>query len=268
LDTYIAPIEDTDELTAAYQHLAKAAKNDLFLFDRGYPAFWLFAVTLLHEADFCARAKISWSKVTGEFYEGGKTDQIIEILPSSTSKRTLRELGLDAPAITVRLIRVELDSGETEILITSLLDQKNYPNNVFRELYFHRWPIEEDYKTMKYRLELGNFSGKTVESIYQDFHAKIVSKNMTVMLSLHTQDIIDQNTAHRKCKYKSNFTDALSNIKTMIVHLLKLLDPLSVIKSFQSLVIINIESIRPGRKNKRKKGIKRREFHPSYKSIT
>lgn len=178
LDAYISPIENSDELTAAYQHLEKALEKDLFLFDRGYPAFWLFAVIEHSCANFCARSKISWSTATLEFYRSGKEEQTLEILPFSASSRTLRELGFEIKSIKIRLIRVELGGGDVEILITSLLDQEKYPTDLFKELYFHRWPVEEDYKTMKYRLELGNFSGKTVESIYQDFHAKVLSKNI------------------------------------------------------------------------------------------
>jgi hypothetical protein len=234
-------IEATDELKAAYHHLHKATNNDLFLFDRGYPAFWLFFIILHNQSNFCARVKISWSNATQEFYKSGKRDQVVEILPSSTSKRTLLELNFQVKPLKVRFLRVKLDSGETEILITSLLDQKKYPTSLFKELYFHRWPIEEDYKTMKYRLELGNFSGKTVESVYQDFHAKILSKNITTILSLPTQKIIDRNTSLRKLNYKSNFTEALSSMKNAIVCMFKAANPLLLIKDFQRLVITIIE---------------------------
>jgi hypothetical protein len=40
-------------------------------------------------------------------------------------------------------VRIELDSGETEVLITSLLDQTRYPYAVFKDLYHQRWPVEE-----------------------------------------------------------------------------------------------------------------------------
>ena len=43
-------------------------------------------------------------------------------------------MGFDKAPVTVRLIRVKLDSGETEILITSLTDQKAYPKELFKEL--------------------------------------------------------------------------------------------------------------------------------------
>jgi len=86
-------------------------------------------------------------------------------------------MGLNANPLKVRLIRVELESGETEILATSLTDMKKYPVELSSDLYHCRGPVKEDYKTLKYRLQVVNFSGKTVHSVYQDFHAKVFSKN-------------------------------------------------------------------------------------------
>jgi hypothetical protein len=47
--------------------------------------------------------------------------------------------------LKLRLIRIELENGETKILITSLLNTEKYSAEIFFDLYHHRWPIEEDY---------------------------------------------------------------------------------------------------------------------------
>ena len=44
--------------------------------------------------------------------------------------------------IVVRLIKVKLADGSTETLITSLLDEVEYPQSIFSDLYFKRWGIE------------------------------------------------------------------------------------------------------------------------------
>ena len=82
-------------------------------------------------------------------------------------------MGLDIIPLHLRLIRVELDTGEIEALITSMTDKQKYPQKIFKDLYHKRWPVEVDYLFMKERLELGNFSGQSSLSVYQDFHAKI-----------------------------------------------------------------------------------------------
>ncbi len=53
-------------------------------------------------------------------------------------------MGADTEPMKLRLVRVEPDSGETEILITSLIEKEEHPNEIFDELYHLRWPVEED----------------------------------------------------------------------------------------------------------------------------
>ncbi len=126
-------------------------------------------------------------------------------------------MGLDKKPIRVRLIRIELESGETEVLITSLTDMKQFPYELFSDLYHLRWPIEEDYKTLKYRLQVENWSGKTVHSVYQDFHAKCFSKNFTAVIATTTVDDILKKSSALKHIHQINFAQALSQMKNTIV---------------------------------------------------
>ena len=65
--------------------------------------------------------------------------------------------------IPLRFIRVDLkDAEETEILVTSLLDSTLYPHSLFEDLYHNRWPIEEDYKLLKCRIEVEILPGKAL----------------------------------------------------------------------------------------------------------
>ncbi len=268
IDTVIAPIEETDELSLAAQHILKAEQNDLFLFDRNYPAFWLFWLMRSKKTDFCARAKTSWSNQVKAFLKSGKCEKVVKLCPNSKATRPLREMGYtNIKAIKVRFIRVELETGETEVLITSLLNKAEFPVDIFKELYFHRWPIEEDYKVMKHRVEIGNFSGKTVESVYQDFHAKVLTKNLTVMLALSTRKTVEKNTETRRYSYKINLTEALSYMKNSIIVFFKTENLYPLIEEFLLLISKIVEPFRKGRSYKRKKKRDRRVMHPSYKPI-
>ena len=46
-------------------------------------------------------------------------------------------MGLDLSPLRLRLIRIE-NAGKTRVLITSLIDTKLYPYEVFAELYHKR----------------------------------------------------------------------------------------------------------------------------------
>lgn len=112
-------------------------------------------------AHFCARISYKKWRIDKKLYLSGENEQIVKIEPTPQSNLKCFEMGLDKKPIKVRLLRVELESGETEILVTSLMDTKKYSYDLFPELYNLRWPVEEDYIALKYRLQVENFSGKT-----------------------------------------------------------------------------------------------------------
>ena len=147
-------------------------------------------------------------------------------------------------------MRVELESGESEVLVTSLIDAEKYPHQLFAELYHDRWPIEEDYKIMKCRIEIENFSGKSPLSVYQDFHAAVFSKNITAMLVASTREKVASATASRILVYKSNFTQALSTMRDTIVVLLQgsRKTIFKIISDLLETIAKAVEPVRPGRK--------------------
>ena len=71
------------------------------------------------------------------------------------------------------MVKVILDTGEKELLATSLIDSMMYPVTIFQELYTLRWGVEEEYKTMKSVLEVEQFSGKSPHAVRQEFHAAL-----------------------------------------------------------------------------------------------
>ena len=62
--------------------------------------------------------------------------------------------------IKMRVLKFQLDSGITEILITNIFDE-SFDVADFKVLYFKRWNIEVKYNELKNRLQVENFSGET-----------------------------------------------------------------------------------------------------------
>jgi hypothetical protein len=77
-------------------------------------------------------------------------------------------------------VRVDLSSGEPEILVSSLTDLKSHPTALFANLYHQRRGIKDDYKVLKSPppLNIENYSSVSVESVLQDLHAKLLTKNL------------------------------------------------------------------------------------------
>ncbi|MFT6901828.1 MAG: IS4 transposase [Colwellia sp.] len=57
--------------------------------------------------------------------------------------------------------------GEPEVLVSSLTDLQAYPTALFADLYFQRWGVEEDYRVLKSRLNIENYSNISVEVFYK-----------------------------------------------------------------------------------------------------
>ena len=265
LEALIAP-KDCGERDLAARHFASLKPNDLVLLDRGYPAFWLFALILTKEAHFCARMKLSGWQVVEQFVASGKREQIVTVSPCAAAIHECQARKLSSSPLTLRLIRIELDDGEIEVLVTSLVDCHNYPVSVFKELYHTRWPVEEDYKALKSRLEVENWSGKSVLAVYQDFHAKVFTKNLTAILAHPAQKVVKQDSQGKKYTYQVNMTNAFSKIKDTVVLLLQRSTIGPLLEQLWRVLTQTIEPVRPGRSFPRTKRVKPKKFSFSYKS--
>lgn len=253
------------ERLLAQQHLAHVHPGDLLLLDRGYPAFWLFLAILARGADFCARLEVHKWLAAQALIASGAREQVVTLSLCATSRALCQSYGFPATTLTLRLIRVDLPSGEVEVLATSLFDTDRFPTACFAALYQQRWPVEEDYKQLKARLELENWSGLSPQAIRQDFYAALFTKNLAAILAQPAQHVVAAQTATHKHTYRINMTNLLSKLKDTIVllfshnHLLQLFDAL-----WQQM-LCTIEPVRKNRSVPRKKPVRRSRFPASYK---
>lgn len=208
---------DDNEHNLALQHTEIFKEGDLVLYDRNYASFWMFAHLIQKGVHFCARLRVGSWNVAKQLAASGEQEITTRIYPSKASAKKCKALGIPTSPLTLRFICITLDTGEKEVLITSLLDKHMYPYEVFSNLYQLRWQVEESYKAMKSRLEIENFSGKSCLAISQDFYAKIFSCNLTSILVSGTTELVEQKCKKRKHSYQPNFTQALNRMKNSIV---------------------------------------------------
>jgi hypothetical protein len=265
VDAIISPYQ-TGERELLCQHMLNLMPNDLLLLDRGYPAYWLFNLILSRGGNFCARISNQW-KIIQNFIDSGANETIIALNASHQSKKECLDIGLDIRPLRLRLVRVELDSGEVEVLITSLTDEKCYPEKIFKDLYHLRWPVEVDYLFMKERIQVGNFSGESALSVYQDFHSKIFTKNLIWVLASVTEEDVKQASEGKKHEQQLNMTQAISKSKDTLILLFE--RPVEIIASLiqqiHAVFMDATEPIRPGRKFERKHKVNKREYHMNLK---
>jgi hypothetical protein len=198
LDAVLAP-SHSYEVELAKDHLCHAKPDDLVVYDRGYCSFRMLALASQAESQFLVRCtrrsfKVANNMLTGE----GPGDVVCEI--TANHKFLEHPKNEDLPkALTVRFVRVTLDNGEYEVLVTSLLDQQKYPTAIFKELYYLRWGIETFYGILKTRLNVENFSGYSPEAIRQDFFAAVFLTGAETILTEDAEaDLKKQSGGHPK----------------------------------------------------------------------
>lgn len=221
IDFSINPTRASERDCAA-SHLKVSRPMDLSILDRGYNAFWLYRLYEARQRVFCMRAKTNQGLVFQDFAASGKPEAAITLAPNRPSIEQCRERGLSVAPLRLRLVRVELETGEVEVLITNLMDTEAFPAHAFKQLYHLRWGAEENYKRLKQWVEIENFSGKSALSVRQDFYAKVLATNLTALHVREAQEQVEAATAHCVHAHQVNFAQALTKMKDTLIELLML----------------------------------------------
>lgn len=257
----------TGEREMALKHLNKTQIGDVVIYDRGYPAVWFYKYHMLRNVDFCMRI-VKGSNVVKAFLENGKCSDIVDFPCIVKSLRRCRKDKISTETLRLRLVRVALPSGEPEVLVTSLTDLKAYPTSLFADLYHQRWGVEEDYKILKSRLNIENYSSVSVEGVLQDLHAKLLTKNLAASAVHDAKRKIKKPKNNRLYDYKINFTSAINQLKDNVVRFTMKLATLEFYELLINIISKNLSVIRPNRKFVRKeRRFKRNKYPMSYKRM-
>lgn len=250
VDSQIAPYASS-ERDLLYQHLEFAREKDLLLMDRGYPSMALFFLLMAKGVHFCARMKDDWWLEVDKFQKSGLKEQIVSFkLPKKDRKHLKDYPEWYEREIQCRLIKIELENGESEILCTSLTDMDKYLYDDFEQLYHYRWNEEEAYKLLKCRIEIENFSGKTAIAVKQDFYAKIFLMTLCSVYAFPIDEKVREEykaDETRKYDQKINRTNAISMTKDILIAVFIRKDYKKAFSAFDDIVSKTREIIRPGR---------------------
>jgi hypothetical protein len=211
---------NVSESTLFWQHLEQirsTQETDLHLLDRYY-ASHLLIFCLHHRGDqFCFRMKKDWWKIVRNFYNSEENDRVVTLTLPAKEHAKAAELGIKEHQITCRLVKIPLDSGENEVLLTSLTEESVSIADL-KELYGLRWGVETSFASLKHKAELENFSGKSIQSIQQDYFAKLFILNYTALL-IRPVDRLLESEPKIKHTHKVNLNEALARMKYAVIDL-------------------------------------------------
>ena len=250
IDGSLSPLS-IGERVLAINHLEFSQTGDLNIYDRGYPSFDLVYEHLERGLNFLMRVKIDFSNLTREFYQSGLNTNIVKMYPGKDAKLSKKPYSKDTFR-EIRIVRVELPSGEIEILITSLTDLDKYPNSIFKDLYFLRWGVETFYDELKNKIKAEYFSGYSNHSILQDFYAALFVSNVQSLIVSEINDELALKSGRTKYQYKVNCNLSYGFLKDRIITLFLSDKEMGIIVSeLKGLFKKHTIPVRPGRKNKR-----------------
>jgi hypothetical protein len=269
IDSQIAPYA-ASERDLLMEHLDHVNPGDLLLLDRGYPCFWLLFLLKARGIGFCVRLKEDWWLKVKDFTQSPDKERIVTFALPKKDRAKLKDFPhMEDTEITCRLIKVELENGEKEVLCTSLTDSKTYLYEEFEQLYHYRWNEEEAYKLLKSRIELEDFSGKTAKAVRQDFHAKVFLMTLCAAYAHPIEEkVIEEYEADRNRKFdqKINRTNALATTIDILIPTFIRKKYREALQAFDQIVKNTREIIRPGRSNPRNKKPKR-TYSMNYKRL-
>jgi len=211
----------TGEVELAWLHLSLLKPYDLLVWDRGYTGYEQLARCHHLHRHYVGRCSTGSFMAAQELFKANQAgvSKIVWLKAPADQRARLKSLGLPL-TIQVRFVTIRLSTGQLEVLVTSLLDQKAYPTEEFALLYHYRWGIESYYFLLKSRLSLENFSGKTAQSILQDFHAAVLLANLESLLTAPIQEQLQVTSQDTKYVRQVNRADSYHALKHLLLDLL------------------------------------------------
>lgn len=241
----------SSERSAALGHLKQLEslhiyENSVVIFDRGYYSENMFRYCVKHDHLCLMRLKENYT-----LSKKCKGDTII-ILPGNPEDNT--------EDISVRVIEVILDDGSKEYLATNLFD-RSITKDMFRELYFYRWPVELKYNELKNRFAIEDFNGATAVAVLQEFFINVLLSNIAALIKNQADEEIDSSASSlNKYRYQANRSFIIGRTKKILP---KILCGISTLKAIDELYKESVRcrsQIQPGRSCHRKQHKGRTHF--------
>jgi hypothetical protein len=262
LDARLEP-STVGEVTLALQQLEHLQPGDIEINDRGFTGYLYLASVAQRGRHFIARCSTGSFLAAQEMFRLNKANQskAVWLFAPPDQKAQCQRLGLPLK-MRVRFVSLRLPSGELEVLATSLLNETLYPTEEFLTVYHWRWGHETFHLMLKGRLELENFSGRTVEAIRQDTQAAVLLANLESVLSEPAQAALTEESTPQTQPRQVNRSNSYHALKDQVLDLLYRDIPVPiVINKLMKLFKGSPVAVRPKRTVPRRR---RPSFHRSY----
>jgi hypothetical protein len=162
----------------------------------------LNSVPLPSEAEFDVQYSRMFTRRNDGFFKN--RPDIYRILHPHSPFAPLDTSDRDFYPLSFRVVRIRLESGEHETLLTNLPSDTFTPNDL-REIYRLRWGVETSFRKLKYAVGLKFFHSKRPDFVSQEIFARLTMFNFCTWIT----ESVDTKGVRKKYAHQVNFTAAV-----------------------------------------------------------
>lgn len=228
LDLEVQPAKEKNEFLALCRLMDRYSYGGapLFLADRGFASYNVFAHAIENSIDFAIRAKdVNVRRMLSLESLPDSLDTTVELFLARTHSKKkylhpelaeqyryiCRNISFDyindqqaEYRMKLRIVRFKVADGVFENIITSLADD-TFPAAQVKELYRLRWNVETSFRDLKHTIGTLNFHSKKREYIEMELWCRLLLYNFCSVIIVHTP----VEKAGKKHIYQANFSMAM-----------------------------------------------------------
>jgi hypothetical protein len=202
--------------------------GDLIVMDRLFDDYAVIATAKKYGREVLIRCPRNSFAVVNEFRTSEQTERIVTLkLPQTAKTRNYVRQNKLPESVTVRLMKFTLETGEVEILLTTLCNQRRYPTAEFKQVYHWRWNEEGFFDRVKNIFEVERFSGLSETAIKQDFFGVIFLATLESILAKGPQSELAEEDRRRRNKTQAMVNRSVSYVSLVDRAIQLLADPRS-----------------------------------------
>jgi hypothetical protein len=249
LNAVLEPIQAEKDLMFQH-HLEHTQPGDVMAMDRGYADYSVLAFWAGHGREFVVRLPRTTFKAGREFWNSPAREAVVTLHLTPDQRAFVEEHQLPRQ-LQVRLVKLTLDTGEEEVLATSLVDGSRYSAEAIGQLYAWRWRTESYIDRLKNIFEIERMGAKRREHLKQDFYGVVFLATLESVLSREANRQLAQESRRRGTRYVRQVNRAVS-YSALLNHTLVLLGdpkrrPERILSDLRVLFKTNPVPQRPGR---------------------
>lgn len=170
------------ERPIALEHMSNNSTPSLYLCDAGYTGMAFIAVASSHAHQVLIRFKVG--ALHNRFRKSGKRSEIHEITLDKTHLKNYQDdQYLLGKTLTVRLVKTRGTTKlKSQILITTLLDEKQYTWQELSKLYQQRYTVELAFRHLKMKMRIEHIRKQKVNKIEQSIYSAVTLFNLAATI--------------------------------------------------------------------------------------